>query len=568
MADFPVDWPALLPTTLQTIQGGVPGQLYGALIVLADLVENTLSDEKFFSVARDIVTTIYNIASDQQQKLTLRALAIKIFRECFEIMDTIKDESEAQAKAFAEQTLAAWEPLFTSIIKLPLPPRTPEDVAREPASWREIMSIKIQTIKTLFRIRSVFPSVLLNIILEVFSAVWADLTSQREHFQDLYIDNDEQGRLEDADGLPYTLDFLVLEELDFLQSCLTAPPVKQELTTQIQASPNVFTTPFLLHMMQLTVALSQITNEDEGLWDIDPSLFLAEEAAVTGNYTARTACGDFVVKIGEWLKLDALRALLQATSLSYNEPLSTWKTEEASMFLLTTIMNDFYDTDMELDDLCGAMVSSLIDRTIGPQNHPLLRARSYLIAGVLVRGQPLRPEAMGLLDQTIHAITHDESDLVKVACIKALQYYVEQTTIAISKEQQIAICQSISDFLETRDMSELEDQEDLMMALVETLRFAINIDPHISLNSRVLDLLFLLAKHGGASFHLAQMVNEAFEEIVEVLSKSGAELYGRLCEKVLPSLIGAFDVGTLTEDMNLTIVSISASLFQLCTNSS
>ena len=55
----------------------------------------------------------------------------------------------------------------------------------------------------------------------------------QESYKDLYMDNDEQGQLKDADGLPYTLDFLVLEELDFLQSCLRAPLVRKELEAQL-----------------------------------------------------------------------------------------------------------------------------------------------------------------------------------------------------------------------------------------------------------------------------------------------------------------------------------------------
>ncbi|KAI9869856.1 MAG: hypothetical protein M1823_008930, partial [Watsoniomyces obsoletus] len=111
----------------------------------------------------------------------------------------------------------------------------------------------------------------------------------------MYIQEERQSRLEDADGLPYTLDFLVLEELDFMQACLRAPPVRaqleQELATQTAEAS------WVTEVMKLAVAYAQITTEEEGLWDIDVNIFLSEETSVTANYTPRTACGDLVIKL-------------------------------------------------------------------------------------------------------------------------------------------------------------------------------------------------------------------------------------------------------------------------------
>jgi hypothetical protein len=121
----------------------------------------------------------------------------------------------------------------------------------------------------------------------------------------MYINDERQGRLEDADGLPYTLDFLVLEELDFMQSCLRAPPVRKELEGQLQLAQadtkGSQADTWVTEVMKLAVAYAQITTEEEGLWDIDVNIFLSEETSVTANYTPRTACGDLVIKLAEWL---------------------------------------------------------------------------------------------------------------------------------------------------------------------------------------------------------------------------------------------------------------------------
>lgn len=141
----------------------------------------------------------------------------------------------------------------------------------------------------------------------------------------MFINDERQGRLEDADGLPYTLDFLVLEELDFMQALIRAPPVRAELEGQLKAHQEgggSHGANWLTEVMKLVVAYAQITTEEEGLWEIDVNVFLSEETSVTANYTPRTACGDLVIKLGEWLKLTAVEGLLGYTKTLFNPPAS------------------------------------------------------------------------------------------------------------------------------------------------------------------------------------------------------------------------------------------------------
>ena len=123
------------------------------------------------------------------------------------------------------------------------------------------------------------------------------------------------------DGLPYTLDFLVLEEIDLLQALLKAPPVKAELQQQLQNAGQGAT--WLLQIIQLASTYAQMTAEEEGLWDIDVSLFLSEETSVTANYTPRTCSGDLVVKLGEWLKTTAIENLLTYMNTAFADTSST-----------------------------------------------------------------------------------------------------------------------------------------------------------------------------------------------------------------------------------------------------
>jgi hypothetical protein len=161
------------------------------------------------------------------------------------------------------------------------------------------------------KIRGVFPGLLTAQSPAYFSTVWDELTNALPVYQSFYIDDERQGRLEDVDGLPYSLDFLVLEELDLIQTLLKAPPVKAELQQQLQnAGAAAGSSGWLVEIMKLSSSYAQITMEEEGLWDVDVNLFLSEETSVTANYTPRSCSGDLVIKVGEWLKEKAAEGML------------------------------------------------------------------------------------------------------------------------------------------------------------------------------------------------------------------------------------------------------------------
>lgn len=127
----------------------------------------------------------------------------------------------------------------------------------------------------------------------------------------MYVDNSRQGRLEDADRLPYTLDFLVIEELDYIQTLVGSITVKRELEAQIapeKLSNGTFNETWVAQIMTILVGFSQITQEDEGLWDFDVNVFLSEETSETANYSPRNACSYLVQKLFKYPVLDSLLA--------------------------------------------------------------------------------------------------------------------------------------------------------------------------------------------------------------------------------------------------------------------
>ncbi|KAF2120900.1 armadillo-type protein [Lophiotrema nucula] len=556
-ADFPEQWPDLLPKLIHIIPNGTDGQLHGALKVLDDLVDDAFNDEQFFSIARELLKVVYDVAVNEGRKATLRALAVSVFRGCFDILEMVMEDHKAAVKAFADEVLSQWIPFFVNIMKtrLPDPPTEQEenDDAQSAETYRSLVALKLQVVKVLMRIRVTFPTILSPQSPVLFSATWDELSSLQGAYHQMYIQEERQSRLEDADGLPYTLDFLVLEELDFMQACLRAPPVRSELETQLRSHQGTEGT-WVYEVMKLAVAYAQITTEEEGLWNVDVNIFLSEETSVTANYTPRTACGDLVIKLGEWLQQPTLDGLLSYTRTLYNSN-ESWKAKEAALYVLNQLLSDFQDVEKTISpDTANGFIDFI--RYAKAQPDPFLRARGYLVAGSLTRTSTdaLQQVAPTFLQACLDAIPNDVSEVVQVSCIRALQYYLQALPPSVTQPLQDPIVTSISTYLQSQDLQELADSDDLLVTLVETLRDAILLDPSICLTGTGLDLLFTVASHGANNFQLTMLVNETFEEVTSAIASMGQEAYINLCSKVLPSLTGAFDVGNLTEENNLTIL--------------
>ncbi|KAL8676097.1 MAG: hypothetical protein Q9186_007351 [Xanthomendoza sp. 1 TL-2023] len=558
--DFPEHWPSLLPTLLQLIPQSHDNQLHGVLVVLGNLVEDGFDEEQFGKSAIELVKCIYDIATNDGKKLTSRALAVSIFRACFDTMEVMYQTEKASVKQFMQEASDAWTPFFINVLKLSLPPIPPLDQEHdnEVASWRGTIALKTQVVKALDKIHRTFPHLLSQHTLELFATIWESLQAHVGPYVASYVADNQQGRLEDADRLPYTLDFLVIEELDYIQTLVGTVTVKRELEAQIapdKLSNGAFEGTWIAQIMIFLVGFSQITQEDEGLWDFDVNVFLSEETSETANYSPRNACSCLVQKL---CKFPVLDSLLAHTKPMYEEGSSSARMKEAALFVLKQILDELDSCSKELNQDIARAYLHYIGLAMHDEDD-FLRARGCILAARLTT-----LPSTGLFEivpdyarQTLAAIDQDSSDVVKVSCIRALQEYLKSLPASTAREFQVQTVAAISNYLAAQDLSELKESEDLLDTLVETLRDAIMADPSLCLEHPALDVLFTMASYGASSFQTTILVNEAFESITSSMAARGSDPYAQLCAKVLPTLTGALDVGDMMSENALSDMAVS-----------
>ncbi|KAL8673030.1 MAG: hypothetical protein Q9168_002553 [Polycauliona sp. 1 TL-2023] len=558
--DFPDQWPDLLPTLLHLIPQSDRAQLHGVLVVLGNLVEDGFDEDQFGKSAIELVRCIYDIATDERKKLNSRALAVSIFRACFDTMELMYQSDKASVKQFMQEASDAWTPFFINVLKLPLPPIPTEEQEddTDSGSWRGTVALKTQVVKALDKIHRTFPHLLSQHTLELFATIWESLQAHVEPYLALYVDDNRQGRMEDADRLPYTLDFLVIEELDYIQTLVGSLTVKRELEAQIapeKLSSGTFDGTWIAQIVTILVGFSQITQEDQGLWDIDVNVFLSEETSETANYSPRNACSYLVQKL---CKYPVLNSLLAHTKAIYEDASSSARTKEAAIFVLKQILDELDSCSKDIDPDIGRAFLHYIGLALH-EDDDFLRARGYILVSRLTT-----LSSTGLLElvpdyarKTLAGIEQDTSDVVKVSCIRAMQEYLKTLPASSAREFQVQTVAAISSYVAAQDLSDLKESEDLLDTLVETLRDAIMADPSLCLEHPALDVLFTMASYGASSFQTAILVNEAFDSITSSMAAKGSDSYAQLCAKVLPTLTGALDVGDMTSEDALSDMAIS-----------
>lgn len=153
-ADFPEQWPNLLSIVLQQIRQVNPEQLHGPLIVLSSLVEDGFDEEQFSGSAMDLVKALYDVSVDNGKQLTSRALAVSIFRACFDTMELMFQTNKPAVKQFMQTASDAWTPFFLDVLNMQLPNMPTEEEVEAGGevmkTWRGVVALKIQAVKVIY----------------------------------------------------------------------------------------------------------------------------------------------------------------------------------------------------------------------------------------------------------------------------------------------------------------------------------------------------------------------------------------------------------------------------------
>ncbi|MCJ1282925.1 hypothetical protein MMC26_002251 [Xylographa opegraphella] len=551
-AEFPEEWPDLLDLLLSQQSTANDTVTEAILIVLGELIQDGLDEDQFYTSANDLVKFFHDVAADGSKKLLVRAHAIGVFRMCFDSVETLKDKEEVGIRHFVRGICDAWSTFFRDVIneRMPTLPTTEQENEAEnevATTWRGVVALKIQVLAALVRIQYIYPDILPT--QELFSACWAALQAHGGAYYACFVDGDKQGNLVTANGLPYTFDLLVIEELDFLQTLLDAPAVRVQLdrmtNDELQGKGDA-TSQWVMEVVGSLVNFSAITSESEGLWDIDFNVFLSEETFAETNNTPRSSCSAFVWRMSALLPIQTLKSIVEYMKLIWADANPSWRHKEAALFQLQQILDEYKAESRPLDANALGPCVEYIASTMNEVGH-YLRARGHIVMSSVMASSMAgsggnRDMVLGYARQSLKALDEDDSEIVKTSCIRIMSAYLLILPDAAAIEMQMAVVDGIAKFLDTQDMEDMDDNVDLVDTVLQTLRDTIMASPTTCLEHNGFDVMLALVKLGGARDESTYiLVEEAFECAAQAMVKSGTESYAQLCYKIMPALVANLD---------------------------
>ena len=362
--DYPEEWPTLLNNILAALPTKEDSQLHGALKVLSDLMDDGLTDEQFQEPAPRIFRDLRNIVADESRPGFRRAQAIQIFNSSIDFLEQIQIDHGSSVLSFAQGAMDTWLPLFATILETPLSDGAhiegPDKLARD-----GLIAMKVQIYKTLTKLRVMLAVLVTPHSTGLFEVTWKSLVSTQNLYTQLYLVDEQPMRQETNDHLPFSLDYLIIDQIDFLGAILRDQEPFVRLKKNAKTSPSTDTSAedlrWLRELTSILMHYAQITLSEEATFEMDVNLWLCDEASITADYTARSTSGDMVNKLASHLREIAIEQLFQTIAQTQEA------TSESSVFGCAVIVTAMLTASTDGEDprpSCSspAICSALLQR--------------------------------------------------------------------------------------------------------------------------------------------------------------------------------------------------------------
>lgn len=178
----------------------------------------------------------------------------------------------------------------------------------------------------------------------------------------------------------------------------------------------------------------------------------------------------------------------------------------------------------------------------------------------------------GIIVQYAHhslkAMQEDDSDVVKTSCIRLMSTYLLAVPKPNATDMQAPVVDSIAAFLDGQEIEDMDENVDLVDAVLQTLRDLIMANPETCLDHNGLDVMLGMVKFGAArDENTFILIEEGFESAAHAMAGLGADAYAQLCAKVLPSIMAALDSQEPDSEQKTALTEVALNLLKVLADS-
>ncbi|VVT50800.1 uncharacterized protein SAPINGB_P002884 [Magnusiomyces paraingens] len=521
-AEYPDEWPNLIDEITGLALNGNQYQLFGALSTLKELVGETISEAEFRSVGAKILSSLYTVASAYSSSQNLNpkfpllasAIAFQVFAQCADLF-AIPTKPNSPEATIVSDIINQWAPLAIQYISKQI---NPLDV--------EWLYIKLESLKAFSALLLTIPKITSPHASQAFESV----TQNLEYLLPSYIENN----IENTSPLPseeiiqnsgvfvnedVTLDSIIYEEFELLGHLVNHKSIALKLTNIIH--------PFF----QLLTNYSQISKEDEESWTDDMNEFVKEESDLSIRKAVRSQIPEILMSLDRTRQFDLLGLYFKEALSNFDQ--SSWKLQEASLYLLSWILAEDHESHPKLVQESIDTLVRKVSEFHYDTNHNLLRARSYIAGGSICKSLKDRIDvaaiSIPLFESTASAAISDSSDTVKGACLIAFSKYCQ----ILPKDYITTKLTALYEIIGTMTPKAEEDTpamfaEVLMNIIQSNFTFAVRYPS-------LIEIVYNLLSRDPTNVMLTNEIVDIMEELAETATDE--DVYNEFLQHSLPPLL-------------------------------
>lgn len=288
-ADYPEEWTTVLDDLLgELARPQSPDRLEGALVVMKDFVDDSMSEEQFVPVAQTLVGHLLVIARDDRHLGDTRALAVDVFMSCLDTLEMLSATRREGIRVFVDRALPPWLETVTAAIAQP---------DTHPA-------LRSKAISTILKLRLLFPSQLVPYLPALFEPVYRSLAQTDAE--------------DDADPRYTGL------QVEFVRKALQARIVVEETLAARPTFEGVVA-------LALKYARVTLATEEEWRAEIDGFVEDLEETALSTRHVCSDILEDLQKINGDWF------AEIMASTAKTTFASGDMRGQEAFVFVCTSL---------------------------------------------------------------------------------------------------------------------------------------------------------------------------------------------------------------------------------------
>ncbi|KAL9650044.1 hypothetical protein ABK040_003162 [Willaertia magna] len=400
--DFPDEWPNLIEIIIKIYEGSNSEiQSFGALKCLS-LVAQHFTDKQTIVAFPVLTPYMLTIAANTQIPQNVRAKALTVCIELFYLLgmtagdgsveeDDFEDDEGIESEDREEDIYTKVSAECKNLLNLVLEPTLKlilSEISTPILSVEGNCSFKMECVKLMNVLVKEFGLTIEKYIMSVLQSTCNSLEKEYDLFlkylvlpsKDTGLESNAIAEHYDSEGESVNFSTVVCQQIELLSTIVCNPKLGKILSSN-RAN--------LIRLIYLMIGYSQLTLEQEEVFESDPEQFVNEEEDEYANYSIRIACqgllDDFCEMFG-YLGTNSLIAAFnqrmeESKQLYQSNPnhSSWWKLREASLLSISSF-SSFREQLMEeqelldMNNIIGELLQN--DLQLPSNNLPFLKSRA------------------------------------------------------------------------------------------------------------------------------------------------------------------------------------------------